>query len=100
MALLTSRPGTRLMVALALGLAFAWLAIARAAEPTWSTTTPMAQPRAVMTATALADGRVLVAGGVDAAGTMALSSAEIFDPESNTWSAAGTLSQARYYHVA
>src|SRR5712691_2443210 len=86
--------------ALALGLALVWLTIARAAAPTWSPAPPMAQPRAVMSATTLLDGRVLVAGGVDSAVTMALSSAEIFDPASNSWSAAGSMSEARYYHVA
>src|SRR6267142_5343425 len=97
MATLTNRLATRALVGLVPGLAIAWLAIVRAAEPAWSTAAPMGQPRAVMTATPLLDGRVLVAGGVDPAATMALSSAEVFDPASNSWSAAGTLSEARYY---
>src|SRR5258705_6429998 len=100
MARLTNRPGTGTLVALALGAGLTWLGIVRAAEPAWTAAGPMGQPRAVMTATPLPDGRVLVAGGVDPAATMALSSAEVFDPASNSWSAAGTMSEARYYHVA
>ena len=77
MARLTNRPGTRTLVALALGAGFAWLGIVRAEEPAWSPAAPMGQPRVVMTATPLLDGRVLVAGGVDAAATAALNTAEI-----------------------
>ena len=96
----TNRPGTGTLMALALGAGLAWLGIVRAAEPAWSTVAPMGQPRAVMTATPLLDGRVLVTGGIDAAAIAALNTAEIFDPASNEWSTAGALSQARYYHVA
>jgi N-acetylneuraminic acid mutarotase len=65
-------------------------------------TGPMVKPRIFAQAVRLLDGRVLVAGGRnldDAQGRMSLSSAEIFDPATNTWSAAAELSQARYAFV-
>ncbi len=48
--------------------------------------------------TLLADGHVLVLGGFD--GTHDLSDAEIFNPQSNTWSAAGGLNHVRAGHAA
>ena len=59
----------------------------------------MREARYQPSATKLFDGRVLVVAGrgVDA---NFLSSAEIFDPENNTWSSAGSLATARYYHRA
>ena len=50
-------------------------------------------------ATLLPNGKVLVAGGYnDTAGT--LGSVEVYDPASNTWSAAGSLNSVRYAHTA
>ena len=50
------------------------------------------------TATLLADGRVLVTGGFNGG---QLSSAEIYDPVAETWSAtAGPMTVARYHHLA
>jgi probable HAF family extracellular repeat protein len=54
----------------------------------WSSAPPMSAQRVGHSAAPLADGRVLVAGGIDA-------SAEIFDPGTATWSPAGTLSVGR-----
>jgi hypothetical protein len=45
----------------------------------------------------LSSGKVLVVGGV---GSGYLSSAELYDPASNTWSATGALASARYGHTA
>lgn len=56
------------------------------------------QARAMHTATLLADGRVLVAGG--AAGSGFLASAELFDSEREVWSAAGDLALERAFHTA
>jgi hypothetical protein len=42
---------------------------------------------------------VLVAGGADTGGN-SLASAELYDPATNTWSAAGSLTTARYVHTA
>ena len=50
---------------------------------TWTSTGSMLAPRAGFSATLLADGKVLVAGG---AGTGAVASAELYDPVSGTWS--------------
>ena len=50
------------------------------------------------TATLLPNGKVLVAGGSIAAA--ALSSAELYDPASGTWTATGSLGTARDSHTA
>jgi len=50
------------------------------------------------TATVLADGRVLIVGGLDASGP--LSAAEIFDPGSKSFTLAGNLVNPRYGHTA
>lgn len=50
------------------------------------------------TATLLLDGRVLVAGGTT--DTDVSSTAEVFDPASETWSGAGEMSEPRYNHAA
>ena len=71
-------------------------ASASAALP-WSRTGSPAVDRDVAGITiALADGRVLVAGG----GRTALSSAEIYDPATAAWVATGSLHDARSYPVA
>lgn len=64
------------------------------AKGRWLPTSPMAVPRIGHTATPLADGTVLVAGG-DAAGT-----AEVYDPRSRTWAPVGGLSASRYRPTA
>ncbi|HUP68692.1 MAG TPA: kelch repeat-containing protein [Acidimicrobiales bacterium] len=51
------------------------------------------------TSTTLADGRVLVVGGQDSAG-VGITTAEVYDPESGNWSAAGSLATARLSHSA
>jgi hypothetical protein len=43
----------------------------------------------------LPDGKVLVAGGNNAAGTNTFADAEIYDPASGTWSATGRLAEGR-----
>src|SRR5262245_52436263 len=54
----------------------------------------MATPRAHLTATPLANGRVLVVGGVGETST------ELYDPATGTWSAGGTLTTPRWLHEA
>ncbi|MGZ3460272.1 MAG: Kelch repeat-containing protein, partial [Archangium sp.] len=62
---------------------------------TWTVMAPMPRSSYWHSATLLADGRVLLVGGVgDAADT------HIFDPTTNTWTATGSLSQGRLNHVA
>jgi hypothetical protein len=63
---------------------------------TWSPTGSMTVPRNLHTATRLADGRVLVAGGGGGAG----GTAELYDPATGTWTATGKLNHARSTHAA
>jgi hypothetical protein len=61
----------------------------------------MATVRKGHTATLLSNGQVLVTGGVNQyGGTGYLSTAELYDPATNTWSAAGSMATARFYHTA
>jgi N-acetylneuraminic acid mutarotase len=58
----------------------------------------MALGRVTSTATRLPSGKVLVAGGL---GTHAqLTSAEVYDPETSSWSSAGSMAEGRYQHTA
>lgn len=68
-------------------------------DPAWSTAPSMSTARSSHTATVLKDGRVLVVGG-QSSFTNSLSTAEIYDPASNTWSAGPSLPEARYGHTA
>ena len=54
--------------------------------------------RAYQAATLLTDGRVLITGGFD--GTGAVSSAEIFDPDTNTFVEIDSMISPRYGHAA
>jgi hypothetical protein len=64
----------------------------------FSSTGSMTTPRAFHTATLLADGRVLLAGGEGGSGFN--SSAELYDPANGTFGATGSMSSARQNHVA
>jgi len=68
-----------------------------ASAATWSAAAPLPQARYAFTATTLEDGRVLVAGGDT--GTLApgsaLASALIYDPDTDTWTAAESMSTVR-----
>lgn len=74
------------------------------ATDTWTPTAPMTTARAAHTATLLSNGRVLVAGGSDARlGTTsyrATATAEQYDPQTNTWAPAATMTSARTMHTA
>ena len=59
---------------------------------------PRHRTRSAHTATLLPNGKVLVAGGFNDGGY--LSSAELYDPASGTWSATGSLTAARLRHTA
>ena len=59
----------------------------------------LAVPRTGHAATALADGRVLITGGRDSAGTI-VATAEVFDPANQTSTAIGMLNTARIDHTA
>jgi Galactose oxidase, central domain/Kelch motif len=60
----------------------------------WAAAASMATARAHMTATPLADGRVLVVGGVGETST------ELYDLAGGTWSAGGALNVPRWLHRA
>ncbi|WP_437501313.1 Kelch repeat-containing protein [Sorangium sp. So ce1099] len=62
------------------------------ATDTWTPVASMLWARMRHTATLLPDGRVLVAGGWDAASGK---TAEIYDPASDTWTSAGEMATAR-----
>ncbi|MFE2282909.1 Kelch repeat-containing protein [Streptomyces sp. NPDC059443] len=70
---------------------------------TWTAAEPMSGARYGHSATLLTDGRVLVAGGNrprDARTTATLTTAELFDPGTRTWSPAGDMADARWHHIA
>jgi len=64
-----------------------------------ATPSPMTTARAEHTATLLPNGKVLVAGGIDASGH-AVSSAELYDPTTGIWTATGNMTMARWQHTA
>jgi hypothetical protein len=59
----------------------------------------LTRARALHVAVPLADGRVLIAGGVDNVGA-ALASAELYDPVTNAFTATGAMALARAGHAA
>ena len=72
----------------------------------WSATHNMVEPRGAHTATLLADGRVLVAGGSGSAEVnpcqchAPVGSAELYDPASGTWSTTASMLEVRSGHTA
>jgi hypothetical protein len=97
----------------ALHPASGWTAAASAeiynsATNTWSSAGSMATPRALASASRLADGRVLVTGGasswtgtgVSSMNLAIQSSAEIYDPGSGTWQAVSSMAQPRATHTS
>ena len=83
-----------------------WLSSAELYDPatgTWSFTGDLVRPRMFQTATALQDGRVLIAGGWRydfLADYASVSTAELYDPTTGTWSDAAALHEARSFHTA
>jgi hypothetical protein len=75
------------------------------ATGTWATTSNMARARRRFIATLLPDGRVLVAGGLfdgsdRCQGSNCLSSSEVYNPATGTWTATGDMTVARGFHSA
>jgi len=70
---------------------------------TWTATGALSTARRVHTAVRLVDGRVLVTGGyndtLNGGSGGGLASAERFDPATNSWTPAGTMSGMRYSHA-
>jgi N-acetylneuraminic acid mutarotase len=70
----------------------------------WSKTGSLVTPRVSHTATLLPDGKVLVAGGFtgssQAAQTVEIATAELYDPASGTWTATANMTIPRAWHTA
>jgi galactose oxidase-like protein len=69
------------------------------ASSVFNNTGGLATARFIHTVTLLTNGKVLVAGGLDASNGY-LASAELYDPASGTWTATGSLGTARAFHTA
>jgi Galactose oxidase, central domain/Kelch motif len=68
---------------------------------TWSPTGSLESARAFSTATLLANGKVLVAGGgLFATNDPSSNTAELYDPATGVWSSAGTMNAPRRVHTA
>jgi hypothetical protein len=70
------------------------------ASGTWTATGSLNITRSLHTATLLANGLVVVAGGYSPYSGGILASAELYDPASQTWTTTGALNNARDYHTA
>ena len=72
------------------------------ATGSWSLAGNLPIPRESHTATLLANGKVLVAGGINRTqfDTEVLADAELYDPASGTWTATGSLAEPRTGHTA
>jgi N-acetylneuraminic acid mutarotase len=92
------RPPVRVSRWLLLSMALTVASVARA--QTWSQVGPMSIGRTYHSATQLADGKVLVAGGNDSVHGNAFASAELYDPQSGQWSATGSMAADRFSHTA
>ena len=93
---------SRIADLLVLSILLASTAIAQS-PGTFIPTGSMTTPRFLHTATLLADGRVLIAGGqrIDPPAVFTtLSSAEIYDPRTGTFTATGNMTTARSRHTA
>ena len=65
----------------------------------WGAAASLVTARDAHTMTLLPTGKVLVAGGRNTMGT-ALTTAEVYDPESDTWAATAALPAARFWHAS
>ena len=69
------------------------------ASGTWTATGTLNFPRVGHTATLLANGQVLVAGGEDTSGNR-IAGAELYDPSTGKWTVTGSLETPRINHTA
>ncbi len=69
-------------------------------EATWRAATAMGSRREGHVAVSLRDGKVLVAGGSPDDKTVAIASAEVYDPENDTWTPVAEMTHARYRATA
>jgi len=90
---------TRVIVGLlAIGLLSSTAVPALGSSNTWTNTGSMTTARTGHTATLLANGEVLVAGGGNASGF--LPTAELYNPATGKWTATGLMTTARGSHTA
>ena len=69
----------------------------------WTPTGSLATERGDHTATLLSNGKVLVTGGrpsFSGAGNLPITSTELYDPASGTWTSTGSLTTGRWSHTA
>jgi N-acetylneuraminic acid mutarotase len=66
----------------------------------WTLIAPLAETRAGHTGTLLANGKVLIAGGVQRDPVMVRSSAELFDPVTSSWTTLPAMASGRSGHSA
>ena len=93
------RSPMELAIVVALTLAWMpWASPALAVVPGWDNTGAMETARHWHTATLLANGNVLIAGGENGSGFP--SSAEVYDPGTGTFTPAGAMGTAHAYHTA
>jgi hypothetical protein len=71
-----------------------------ATAPTWTATGSMIETRSRYTATLLANGKVLVAGGAEYGTGTIKASAELYDEASGIWTATGDMVTGHYGHAA
>jgi N-acetylneuraminic acid mutarotase len=96
----------KVLVTGGVGLNNVYLSSAEVYDPqtdTWSTSASMSTVRAFHTATLLTNGKVLVAGGFNGGSGNNLGylrSAELYDPQTGTWSTTSFMSTARGSHIA
>jgi len=70
---------------------------------TWTRTGDMTTPRRGFSVTRLPDGKVLVAGGeadLRTGNPVELASAELYDPDTGTWTRTGSMAATRFGHTA
>src|SRR5690349_12485635 len=77
-----------------------WLASAARGADVFTYTGSLGTPRYRHAATLLADGKVLVAGGAYDIFNADLSTAELYNPATGTWSPTGSLARERESHTA
>lgn len=71
------------------------------ANGTWTNTGSLITPRQAHTATLLPNGKVLITGGTYfIASPIYLSSSELYDPTTGTWTTTGSLNTGRWKHTA
>src|ERR1700724_3768655 len=99
------------VIVLLIGVGIAWMRTAQmpagTESGTWSSAASMAVPRAYHTATLLPNGKVLIVGGNQTppngnlpTGADPVSSVELYDPQTNSWSLAASMLTARALHTA